>query len=323
MAYTNQEYGCRIWPGYDGRGSYDFSTDRIFINHSPRTGGRYVITNEATLHLEGDYVSDRHRALLTTMILDQLEQGVRWPLVNTTLIEEAKTKPSIPVDQRADRLLGFIASHAEALATVVAIKDDTYAAYAWSESVEWGEVVYLLDYLKEMGWIQGQRSGEGWFYGGLTVAGYGRIAEQRVNLDSSQAFVAMWFDTSMNEVFDNGVKLAIKEAGYQALRIDRKLDIDKIDDEIIAEIRRSRFLVADFTHGDNGARGGVYFEAGFAHGLGIPVIYTCRGDMVDKLHFDTRQYAHIVWDTPEFLRGELKNRIIARLGEGPGLHPSP
>ena len=70
------------------------------------------------------------------------------------------------------------------------------------------------------------------------------------------------------------------------------------------------FLVADFTHGEGGARGGVYFEAGFAYGLGIPVIYTCRADMVDKLHFDTRQYAHILWERSEDLRDALRNRIV-------------
>ena len=107
------------------------------------------------------------------------------------------------------------------------------------------------------------------------------------------------------------------DAGYTAMRIDRKEHINKIDDEIIAEIRRSRFLVADFSQGDDGARGGVYFEAGFALGLGIPVIYTCRKSDIDKLHFDTRQYNHIVWETPEDLRTALKNRILAVIGEGP------
>ena len=33
-------------------------------------------------------------------------------------------------------------------------------------------------------------------------------------------------------------------------------------------------MVCDLT----GYRGGVYFEAGFASGLGLPVIYTCRKD---------------------------------------------
>ena len=63
--------------------------------------------------------------------------------------------------------------------------------------------------------------------------------------------------------------------------------------------------------------GGVYYEAGFAFGLGLPVIYTCREDMVDKIHFDTRQYHHTVWKTAEGLRESLKNRIVALIGEGP------
>ena len=46
------------------------------------------------------------------------------------------------------------------------------------------------------------------------------------------------------------------------MRIDRHEHVNKIDDEIIAEIRRARFVVADFTHGDTGGRGSVYYEAG-------------------------------------------------------------
>ena len=34
-------------------------------------------------------------------------------------------------------------------------------------------------------------------------------------------------------------------------------------------------------------------------GLGLRVIYTCHKDKLDKLAFDTRQYNHILWETPE------------------------
>lgn len=123
----------------------------------------------------------------------------------------------------------------------------------------------------------------------------------------------MWFDASMDDAYEKGIKPAIEEAGYEAMIINRKPDVVKIDDEIIAEIRRSRFLVADFTQHEKEARGGVYFEAGFAEGLGLPVIYTCRKDSVGNVHFDTRQYAHIVWETPDELRQGLLNRIRARI----------
>ena len=135
--------------------------------------------------------------------------------------------------------------------------------------------------------------------------------------DSSQAFVAMWFDDSMKAMREEGVETAITNAGYQPMVINQKEHIGKIDDEIIAEIRRSRFIVADFTHGCDGARGSVYYEAGFAHGLNIPVIFTCRKDALKKIHFDTRQYPHIVWETPEELREKLAKRIGAAIGDGP------
>ena len=127
----------------------------------------------------------------------------------------------------------------------------------------------------------------------------------------------MWFDDSLESAYDEGIAPAIQDCGFDAKRIDLDPTVDKIDDAIISEIRRSRFLVADFTHGERGARGSVYYEAGFAHGLGIPVIFTCRKDMIDEIHFDTRQYAHIQWDTTCELRNSLRDRILARIGEGP------
>ncbi len=149
--------------------------------------------------------------------------------------------------------------------------------------------------------------------------GYARLAESEADTVFTQAFIAMWFDSSMDDAFDNGIAPAVESAGYQPFRIDRKPNVVKIDDEIVGEIRRSRFLVADFTQYAREARGGVYFEAGFAMGLGIPVIFACRKDVVDanNLHFDTRQYAHIVWENPEQLRVDLLNRIRARIGQGP------
>lgn len=321
MSYPNQIDGCQIWPGCPGRGFRYESKQMVSMETSPRVGGAYKINDLAMEALRN--ASENEKALLTTILLEQREQGIECPFVNAALVEKAKTRPPIPVDQRAERLLRFISGRTENVASIVEICEDTWEAYAWSESTEWDEVVYLLNYLEEREWIKYERSGDGWLRGQLTVAGYERIAELRVNLDSSQAFVAMWFDTSMNQPYKAGIEPAIEEAGYNSLRIDRKEHVNKIDDEIIAELRRSRFVVADFTQGDDGARGGVYYEAGFAHGLNLPVIFTCREDAVETLHFDTAHYNHIVWTTPEELRKKLKTRILAVIGEGPEARKNP
>ena len=132
---------------------------------------------------------------------------------------------------------------------------------------------------------------------------------QQTAVDSKRVFVAMWFDKSMDECYEEGIKPAIIEAGYEPIRIDGKDFNGKICDEIIAEINRSKFVVADFC----GQRGGVYFEAGYAMGQGKPVIFTASEDELVKAHFDTRQYNHIGYDSPEGLRKKLYNRICATI----------
>jgi hypothetical protein len=59
------------------------------------------------------------------------------------------------------------------------------------------------------------------------------------------------------------------------------------------------------------------FEAGFAAGLGLTVIQTCRDDEIDKLHFDIRHLHTLPWKSPEELAEGLNRRIRAVIGAGP------
>ena len=125
----------------------------------------------------------------------------------------------------------------------------------------------------------------------------------------------MWFAEEVGELFTQAIGPAISSAGYRPERIDQQEFIHRIDDEIIAMIRRSRFIVADFTD----QRGGVYYEAGFAFGLNIPVVYMCREDEIGKVHFDNRQYNFILWTLDKLPEAKkaLQNRIEKVLGRGP------
>ena len=146
----------------------------------------------------------------------------------------------------------------------------------------------------------------------MTEAGWGRIAELErgeKQKESRQVFVAMSFNSSLDEVWKEGFQKAIDLTGYKALRMDFKEHNEKICDSIIAEIRKSRFIVADFTD----HRGGVYYEAGFAKGLGMEVIWTCRETDLKNTHFDTRQYNHIPWNDEKDRFEKLKRRIEATI----------
>ena len=142
---------------------------------------------------------------------------------------------------------------------------------------------------------------------------------KKTEVGNKRVFVAMWFDESMNDYYKDGIKKAIEDAGYEPVRIDLQDFNEKICDEIIAEIKRTKFVIADFsgprTGPRTGPRSGVFFEAGFAKGLGREVIFTVRKEDVEELkeHFDTRQYNHIVYNSPEDLRKKLYNRIFATI----------
>jgi len=175
---------------------------------------------------------------------------------------------------------------------------------------------YILRQLKDLGYVKEMvpegNPADGTIYFSIEARGWERLADLEGSLGSPrQAFVAMWFSEEMEPIFREGILPAVTDAGFHCTRIDRKEHNNKICDEIIAEIRKSRFLVADFS----GNRGGVYFEAGFAYGLALPVIWTVREQDLAGLHFDTRQYNHIPYADGEDLYPRLLQRIRATIPE--------
>ena len=313
---------CPIW-GPQYQANVDRTRQGIFVDNSGRAAGSYVLARDGADYDVGDLALDE-KAKLTTWLIDQRLQGKAWPTVDTRAIDYAKKARPLSVTVRATRLLRYIAKVTSTVGTRFDLRRNPPEIYAWSESIEDVEVTFLIQYLIQRRWLASVPESTDIPFGNdfipdlvrITVEGHTQIEEQATNPQSSQGFVAMWFDESVDDVFVDGLSPAINEAGYAPLKINQKPTLGKIDDETVAEIRRSRFVVADFTHGRDGARGSVYFEAGFAEGLSVPVIYTCRSDQIDTLHFDVQRYPFIAWDTPEQLRSELYERIVAVLGEG-------
>ena len=89
-----------------------------------------------------------------------------------------------------------------------------------------------------------------------------------------------------------------------------------IDNRLRVEIQAARFLISDLTHDNSGA----YWEAGYAEGLGKPVIYTCRKDVFEGergTHFDTNHLLTVPWsegELPEAME-VLKASIRATIPE--------
>lgn len=220
-----------------------------------------------------------------------------------------KDTPNLSVLDKLDQTLSVIASMTPVPGTASRFRGSHDYPLIYAQ--EPGEAYFYLRELGELGYIRHDPPSAT-----MLAKGYHRLFEmQHASRQSRFAFVAMSFDPSMNEVYDTAIAPAIQESGFEPVRIDREEHVNRIDDEIIGRIRGSRFVVADFTC----QRAGVYFEAGFMLGLGRTVIWMCKKDEMTRLHFDTRQYNFIDYETAPAAKKRLYDRILAIEGEGPSV----
>ena len=238
-------------------------------------------------------------------------------------------KPS--VTERAMKLLSYCAKRFPEIGSVLHLKDfvmygegTSYSHDAGTNPSKWDaaallgctwattvkEVHYLISsvLIETLQFIAADR---------ISPSGWLALNEAGTQMDESLAFVAMWFDETLKTTYTEAIEPAIRAAGYKSERMDFVEHTDPIDDKMMADIRRAKFLVADLTaHRQN-----VYFEAGFALGLGKQVIWLIREDAKDDKSFDIRQYNFIYWkhDDLPALKERLTNRILgsSNLGEGP------
>lgn len=138
----------------------------------------------------------------------------------------------------------------------------------------------------------------------LTLNGWSRYAALRTTVTESRTvFMAMKFgDPVLNRAVDECFRPAAERAGFRLRVLTDQQPAGLIDDQLRSAILASRFVIADLTHGNQGA----YWEAGYAEGLGLPVIYTCEASRwrESKTHFDTNHMVTIVWDPIDFLKSQ-------------------
>ncbi len=177
-------------------------------------------------------------------------------------------------------------------------------------------VDYIIRFLKDEGVFSSadiSKYDGGAFGGTLSFKGWDRYYElQRSNKDSHLAFMAMQYNNdTLQKIYSDVIIKSVRDTGFEIRKLDDVKRAGLIDDKLRVEIRRSKFIIADLTDENRGA----YWEAGFAEGLDMPVIYICEKEKFDKdkPHFDTNHHLTVIWeDTPEGLikfSDELKATI--------------
>lgn len=262
-----------------------------------------------------------HQVRLSGWVREQNDFGIVPPI--TPEVSRRIAVMRLPrLRDRANRALHVIAQLYPQLEGAKAIgavtTDERLLATTYSRDET--EIRNLLHILLDEGHLRGFEDNTTHRLSAVALTSKGMLAAEALQLsvpNSAQGFVAMSFSEELREAWVNGFDPAIRAAGYRPMRIDAKDYAGGVMDEIIAEIRQSRFVVADCTQ----QRNGVYYEAGFAVGLGLTVIPTCRGDDMKNRHFDIQHLNTLEWKKPADLISKLAERIIAVVGAGPDLPP--
>jgi nucleoside 2-deoxyribosyltransferase len=180
-----------------------------------------------------------------------------------------------------------------------------------SDDIEW-----IVTNLATQALLEGGRAssadGPGVFRGGLTARGWDKFEElKRAYSSSNYAFFARQFSNAdLDHVFDECLRKSVQETGYELRMVTQRAGL--VDAVIEDEIRRCRFLIADLSDDNAGA----YWEAGFAEGLGKPVIYICRANKADgspmTTHFDANHRHTVKWDLASLDKTAIQLKAVIR-----------
>ncbi|MFN6567815.1 hypothetical protein [Dendronalium sp. ChiSLP03b] len=129
-----------------------------------------------------------------------------------------------------------------------------------------------------------------------------KLSKTNPQVEDQLVFVIISFLDDMEPIFE-GIQEACSAVGLTAKRIKDVLGDYKITDCIIEMIQSARFIVADLTH----ERPNVYFELGYARGVGKTVITIARQET--NIHFDVKGWTYIPYIDSRVLERDLKKRL--------------
>ena len=238
-----------------------------------------------------------------------------------SMIDAILAKPLPRPQEQADLLIRWLAEHTDNLGDQVSLQPiEHYLSIIEAKNEKGFSLV--RSHLVKIGFVEGQLPPKNHINGSinfnvltLTFDGWNHYETLRKGgATYRKAFMAMKFgDADLNAVLETVFRPSVKMAGFDLIKLDDEPQAGLIDDRLRVEIQSSDFMIADLTHANNGA----YWEAGYAEGLGKPVIYTCEKEKFSsqKTHFDTNHHLTVLWDkdAPEQAGDLLKATIRATL----------
>ena len=264
--------------------------------------GPYCLTGTAQATIAGLLERVNEGRAKLSHALYRMTKREKWALVSSELLQNILENTELPRPQeQMENLILWLGETQPNLGATIQPEVNAIAAVG---VVDMESLGFLVSQATDVGLLKGEVVQ---YMGGscsihslqLTLPGWKIFQDlQRGKSTSRIAFMAMPFgDMELDRIYKDHFKAGVFATGFDLKRLDEGQPAGLIDDRLRVEIRQCRFLVADLTHENRGA----YWEAGFAEGLGKPVIYTCRKDVFEDkakgTHFDTNHHLTVTWES--------------------------
>jgi hypothetical protein len=270
--------------------------------------GDFFVSQEAG----DDYlpITDPKRMALVSHLIKRL-QGSKRPVLTSNFFESLADHSLPTPAEMSDNLLRLIDQRADGRpGTSISIDNNNdLSIYSSIGAVDGEDVLWAVRNLVEQKLLDGKWLNH-FTNGYLTASGWQRVEDlKRAHTSSKYAFFARQFSNpDLDKAYTERLREAVAQTGFELRVVTQKAG--HVDAIIEDEIRRCRFLIADLS--DHNA--GAYWEAGFAEGLGKPVIYICRNGVTT--HFDTNHRHTVTWDlanlddTARRLKAVIRNTLL-------------
>lgn len=257
--------------------------------------------------------------ILSGLARELYESGQKMPVFMIKNIEETLKHPLIPnvesIEEKIQKFLQHLRRKTKYFGDEIDLGDiETVVPLAYAKNSKELESFFALMVKKDLAKIGITKYDGGVRLVKITLNENGwniTNSLEKKNKESNRGFIAIWFNNSMNESM-SAIEKAIDESGFRSVCIKNEQFPETIMEKALGEIRKSRFIVVDLT----GERVDVAFEAGFAFGLGIEIIYVYSKEKYkDDLPkgFYARHFQCHGYGNKEELKEIVKNTISARI----------
>ncbi len=259
--------------------------------------GKYLMSINTEEVIQRRSYNEEEVAILSHAIR-KMQKQYPLPMIYPDLVTAILKNPLPSLAEQENNFIRWLAENMEHGEEVL-IEASTHQAIMGAKTPK--GFAFIIKHLFDTGILAGQTylDGVGRAHVSLTFDGWEYYRElERGSTDSRKAFMAMEYgNMELDKIVEDHFKQAVADTGFELYRLDEKPKAGLIDDRLRVEIRNSRFLISDLTHENSGS----YWEAGYAEGLGKPVIYTCNKEKFDKdkSHFDTNHHLTIKWDADD------------------------